>query len=86
LDVLKTDRGKYPSLAGRKMFQWVEKSAGKEGNHHPDGWKRISAALTEGGKEDLSCKWPARWPCATKGWRTWPLPRGVGQRRVGKSI
>jgi hypothetical protein len=66
--VLKADRGKYPSLAGRKKSQWVEKWAGEEGNHHWDAWKRSATALMDGGKEDLSGKWPARWPCATKGW------------------
>ena len=84
--MLKTDRGKYPSLAGRKKFQQMEKSAEEEGNHHLDGWKRIFTALREGGKEELSGKRPARWPYATKGSWIWPLPREVGQRRAGKSI
>jgi hypothetical protein len=51
--VLTADRGKDPSLGGRKKSQWVEKQAGEEGNYHQDGWKRMSTALAEGGKECL---------------------------------
>ena len=58
--MLTVDGEKYPNSGGRKKSQWGVKQVGEEGNYHPDGWKRISTALTVGGKEDLSGKWPAR--------------------------